>query len=438
MKRGASNPSAASASIRLYTLTGAGAIVLMVLGIGGGAATANLSGAVVGAGTVVVDGNVKRIQHREGGIVGDIKVRNGTVVKAGDLLVRLDDTVTRAGLAMVRKQIDQLSARRMRLSAERGSATAVTAPTIPLGQKAEADSVEYIKAEVALFAARKQTLDGQKAQLRQRIDQIHQENEGLVVRKNAKEEELSWIGQELVRVRNLADQQLIQFNRLAELERLRAQLDGERGQLMAEIARAATRVTETELQILQLDQDRLAEVLTELRDVDNKLAELTEQKVTAEDQLKRIDVRSPQDGIVHELAVHTIGGVIGAGETIMQIVPVNDRLVVEARIQPADIDQMHIGQQAVLRFSAFNQRTTPEIVGQVRTVAADLAHNPQTGESWYTARIQIEPEELSKLGNLSLLAGMPVEAYIKTSERTALSYLIKPLADQINRAMRED
>lgn len=438
MKRGASNPSAASASIRLYTLTGAGAIVLMVLGIGGWAATANLSGAVVGAGTVVVDGNVKRIQHREGGIVGDIKVRNGTVVKAGDLLVRLDDTVTRAGLAMVRKQIDQLSARRMRLSAEGESATAVTAPTIPLGQKAEADSVEYIKAEVALFAARKQTLDGQKAQLRQRIDQIHQENEGLVVRKNAKEEELSWIGQELVRVRNLADQQLIQFNRLAELERLRAQLDGERGQLMAEIARAATRVTETELQILQLDQDRLAEVLTELRDVDNKLAELTEQKVTAEDQLKRIDVRSPQDGIVHELAVHTIGGVIGAGETIMQIVPVNDRLVVEARIQPADIDQMHVGQQAVLRFSAFNQRTTPEIVGQVRTVAADLAHNPQTGESWYTARIQIEPEELSKLGNLSLLAGMPVEAYIKTSERTALSYLIKPLADQINRAMRED
>lgn len=431
-------PSAASHSIRLYTIAGAGTVALMVLGVGGWAATANLSGAVLGAGTVVVDGNVKRIQHREGGIVGDIRVRNGAVVKAGDLLIRLDDTVTRAGLAMVTKQIDQLNARRMRLSAERENATAITVLATSLGQKTEADSAEYIKAEVALFAARKQTLDGQKAQLRQRIDQIRLENEGLVVRKSAKEEELSWIGQELVRVRSLADQQLIQFNRLAELERLRAQLDGERGQLMAEIARAATRVTETELQILQLDQDRLAEVLTELRDVDNKLAELTEQKVTAEDQLKRIDVRSPQDGIVHELAVHTIGGVIGAGETIMQIVPVHDRLVVEARIQPADIDQMHVGQQAVLRFSAFNQRTTPEIAGQIKTVAADLAHNPQTGESWYTARIQIEPEELSKLGNLSLLAGMPVEAYIKTSERTALSYLVKPLADQISRAMRED
>lgn len=438
MKLGASNSSAASASIRLYTIAGAGVIALMILGIGGWAATVNLSGAVVGAGTVVVDGNVKRIQHREGGIVGDIRVRNGAVVKAGDLLVRLDDTVTRASLAMVTKQIDQLNARRMRLSAERESAAEMATLSTLQVNATTLDGAEYIKAEVALFTARRQTLDGQKAQLRQRIDQIRQENDGLVVRRNAKEEELSWIGQELVRVRSLAGQQLIQFNRLAELERLRAQLDGERGQLMAEIARAATRVTETELQILQLDQDRLAEVLTELRDVDNKLAELTEQKVTAEDQLKRIDVRSPQDGIVHELVVHTIGGVIGAGETIMQIVPINDRLVVEARIQPADIDQMHIGQQAVLRFSAFNQRTTPEIAGQVKTVAADLVHNPQTGESWYTARIQIEHEELSKLGNLSLLAGMPVEVYIKTSERTALSYLVKPLADQIKRAMRED
>ncbi len=430
--------SAASRSIRLYTIAGLGTLALMVLGVGGWAVTANLSGAVVGVGTVVVDGNVKRIQHREGGIVGGIRVRNGATVKAGELLIRLDDTVTQANLAMVTKQIDQLNARRMRLSAERENATIMAAPLISPGQTTDVDSAEYIKAELALFVARKQTLDGQKAQLRQRIDQIRQENEGLIVRKNAKEEELSWIGQELVRVRSLASQQLVQFNRLAELERLRAQLDGERGQLMAEIARTATRVSETELQILQLDQDRLAEVLTELRDVDNKLAELTEQKVTAEDQLKRVDIRSPQDGIVHELAVHTIGGVIGAGETIMQIVPINDRLVVEARIQPADVDQMHIGQQAVLRFSAFNQRTTPEIAGQVKTVAADLVHNPQTGESWYTARIQIEPDEMSKLGNLNLLAGMPVEAYIKTSERTALSYLIKPLADQFNRAMRED
>ncbi|PYG53689.1 HlyD family type I secretion periplasmic adaptor subunit [Rhizobium sp. UGM030330-04] len=434
----ATTTSAASRAIRSYTIAGVTTLAIMVLCVGSWAVTANLSGAIIGAGTVVVDGNVKRIQHREGGIVGEIGVRNGAVVNAGDLLIRLDDTVTRANLAIVEKQIEQLNARRMRLSAERENAENMVVPPVSSSQAIDTESGEYLKAEVALFAARRQTIDGQKAQLRQRIDQIRQENEGLIVRRSAKEEELSWIGQELVRVRSLANQQLVQFNRLAELERLRAQLDGERGQLMAEIARAATRVTETELQILQLDQDRLAEVLTELRDVDNKLAELSEQKVTADDQLKRIDVRSPQDGIVHELAVHTIGGVISPGETVMQIVPVNDRLVVETKIQPADIDQMHAGQQATLRFSAFNQRTTPEIGGQVKTVAADLVHNPQTGESWYTARIQIEPEELTKLGNLSLIAGMPVEAYIKTSERTALSYLVKPLVDQINRAMRED
>ncbi|MFK3776574.1 HlyD family type I secretion periplasmic adaptor subunit [Agrobacterium sp. NPDC089420] len=419
-------------------MTGLFTLALMVFGVGGWAATANLSGAVIGTGTVVVDGNVKRIQHREGGIVGEITVRNGAIVKSGDLLIRLDATVTRANLAIVAKQMAQLGARRMRLVAERDNAGMRAVAMRRADEADEADVAEYIAAETSLFAARRRTLDGQKAQLGQRIDQIRQENEGLVVRKSAKAEELSWIGQELVRVRSLNEQQLIQFNRLAELERLRAQLDGERGQLIAEIARAATRITETELQILQLDQDRLAEVLTELRDVDNKLAELSEQKVTAEDQLKRIDIRSPQDGIVHELAVHTIGGVITAGETVMQIVPINDRLVVETKIQPADIDQLHVGQQATLRFSAFNQRTTPEVAGYVKTVAADLVSNPQTGESWYTARIEIEPDELAKLGNLSLLAGMPVEAYIKTGERTALSYLVKPLTDQIAKAMRED
>jgi HlyD family secretion protein len=216
------------------------------------------------------------------------------------------------------------------------------------------------------------------------------------------------------------------------------QLSGERGQLTAEIARTATRTTETELQSLQLDQDRRSEVLMELRDVDNKLAELTEQRVTAEDQLKRVDLLSPQNGIVHELAVHTIGGVIAPGETVMQVVPVNDSLVVETKIQPADIDQLHLRQKAILRFSAFNQRTTPEIVGEVQTIAANLSTNAQTGEAWYTARIRISAAELRKLGKLALQAGMPVEAFIQTGDRTVLSYLIKPLTDQIARAMRED
>lgn len=433
-----SDPSPAARSIRNYSVAAAFTIAALVVGIGGWAATAHLSGAVVGAGTVVVEGNVKKIQHREGGIVGRILVRNGTRVEAGKPLIKLDDTITRTNLSIITNKVDQLAARRLRLVAERDNANEMVMPPEISRGTDNAATLEYLIAEQALFTARKRTIDGQKAQLRQRIDQIRQETEGLAVRRIAKEEELSWIEQELVRVRNLNNQQLIQFNRLAELERLRAQLSGERGQFVTEIARAAMRVTETELQILQLDQDRSAEVVTELRDLDNELAELAEQRVAAQDELRRVDILAPQSGIVHELAIHTVGGVIAPGETIMQIVPVNDRLVVEARIQPADIDQLHIGQKAALRFTAFNQRTTPEIVGEIETVAADLVVNQQTGESWYTARIHISPEELARLGKMPLLAGMPVETFIQTGERTALSYLVKPLADQISRAMRED
>lgn len=424
-------------SIRNYSLLAFVTMLVLVIAFGGWAATAKLSGAVIGHGVVVVDGNVKKIQHRAGGIVGEILVRNGTRVAQGDLLIRMDDTITRANLAIVTKQIDQLTARRLRLVAERDG-LAVMATSDEAGLDKTEDGQSYVRAEQALFAARRQTLQSQQSQLRQRIGQIGQETDGLTVRLRAKEQELSWVEQELVRVRSLSGQQLIQFNRLAELERLRAQLDGERGQLIAEIARAGARITETELQILQLDQDRRTEIVTELRDVDNKLAELEEQQVTAEDELKRVEIRGPQEGIVHELAVHTIGGVIAPGETVMQIVPINDSLVVEARILPADIDQLHPGQDAVLRFSAFNQRTTPEVFAKVETVAADLVTNPQTGEAWYSIRTRIPAEEMAKLGKLTLLSGMPVEVFVKTGDRTAMSYLLKPLSDQLARAMTEE
>lgn len=365
-------------------------------------------------------------------------MRDGSRVKAGELLIRLDDTVTRANLAMVSKQIDQLTARSMRLTAERDNAAEVM---VPEGLKARLDRPEiadYVQSERALFVARRETIEGQKAQLQQRIGQLQQEADGLTARRSAKDDELRLIEQELVGISTSHQKGLMPFSRLAELQRLRAQLSGERGQLTAEIARAATRRTETELQILQLDQDRRSEVLTELRDVDNKLAELTEQQVAAKDQLKRVDLLAPQDGIVHELAVHTVGGVISPGETIMQIVPVHDSLVIDAKVQPADIDQLHIGQDVVLRFSAFNQRTTPEISGTITTIAANLSSNPQTGEVWYSARIDIPKPALERLGELTLHAGMPVEAFIQTGERTALSYLVKPLADQVTRAMREE
>lgn len=428
----------AARAISRYVLIAGVAIAALVVGFGGWAATSNLSGAVVGAGTVVVEGNVKRVQHQDGGTVGEILVHDGQQVKAGELLVRLDDTVTRANLTIIVKQIDQLLARAMRLTAERDEASEPAPPKELQGRLGDPDVIASVEAEKALFHARKRTIDGQKAQLRQRVHQLSQQRNGLQARRDAKDDELRLIEQELEGIASLPAKGLMPFSRLAELMRMKAQLSGEKGQLTAEIARAATQATETELQILQLDQDRRSELLTELREVDNKLTELSEQRVAAEDRLKRMNIVSPQNGIVRELAVHTVGGVIAAGETVMQIVPVNDSLVVEARIQPVDIDQLHFGQTATLRFSAFNERTTPEIMGQVKTIAANLSTNPQTGETWYTTRIHISPAELQKLGNLALHAGMPVEAFVRTGERTALSYLVKPLTDQIARAMREE
>lgn len=429
-------PSAAERTIRNISRLALLACAALVIGAGGWAATAELSGAVIGTGTVVVDGNVKRVQHKEGGIVGEILVRNGTRVEAGEVLIRLDDTLPQANLAIVANQIDQLISRRLRLIAERDDLPAMTLSAE--GSDTRQNIGEYFEAEEALFHARRRTVDGQKSQLREQIGQLGQETRGLTVRRDAKSEELDWIEQELTRVRSLTSQGLVQFTRLSELQRQKAQLEGERGQFITEIARAAIRVTETELQVLQVDEDRRTEVLTELRDVENKLVELAQQRVTAEDELSRIDILSPQKGVVHELAVHTVGGVIPAGETVMLIVPTQEELVVEARLQPSDIDQVSTGQSVTLRFSAFNQRTTPELYGTVTTVAADLVSNPQTGEAWYTARVHIPKDEMQRLGKVTLVAGMPVEAFIQTGNRSALSYLVKPLADQIARAMREE
>ncbi|HSP23850.1 MAG TPA: HlyD family type I secretion periplasmic adaptor subunit [Saliniramus sp.] len=431
-------PSTARTSIRRHLIVAGLAVILLLGGVGGWSALSHINGAVMAVGSVVIEGNVKRVQHREGGIVGAIRVDDGDRVAAGAVLVTLDATTTRANLAIIENQIDQLSARRMRLVAEREGAQALQVPQTLALRADQPEISELIEGETALFEARRRTLQGQRWQLRERIRQVDQESDGLSARLAAKDDEIDLVTQELEGVNRLYDQGMIPFPRVAELRRMRAQLAGERGQLVAEIARAATRIAETELQILQLDEDRLSETLTELREVEAQMIELGERRVAALDELARVEIRAPQDGYVHELAVHTVGGVIGPGETVMTIVPDAGRLLVEARIEAVDIDQIAIGQIATLRLSAFNQRTTSEIEGRIRTVSADLSRDPQTGEAWYLARIDIEPQELARLNGLALLPGMPVEAFVQTGERTPLSYILKPLADHIARAMREE
>jgi HlyD family secretion protein len=224
---------------------------------------------------------------------------------------------------------------------------------------------------------------------------------------------------------------------VTNLEREKERLIGERGQLVATIAQSKGKIIETELQILQVDTEMRAEVGKDLAEIRGKTAELIERKVAAEDQLKRVDLRAPIDGFVHQLTVFTVGGVITAGEPIMLIVPQADTLQVEAKVAPQEIDQLRIGQGAVLRFVAFSQRTTPELAGAVIRISADVSEDAKTGARFYTIRLDVPDSEVARLGNVKLVPGMPVEALIQTSPRTVMSYLIKPLQDQLTRAFRE-
>jgi HlyD family secretion protein len=428
-------------TIRKLNLIGLAIAVLLIGGVGGWATTTHLAGAVIASGSIVVESNVKKVQHPTGGVVGEILVKEGGEVKDGQVVLRLDDTVTRATLGVVRSQLDEFTARQARLLAERDGDDAIDFPAQLMSRRGDPSVATATAGEEKLFESRKTARTGQRAQLRERVAQMNEEIRGLSAQLAAKEKELELIGQELVGVADLYKKNLVSISRYMQLQRDQTRLLGERGSLIADIARARGRISETELQIIQLDQDFRTEVLKELRDAQGKIAELKERVTAAEDQLKRVDLRAPQSGFVHQLAVHTVGGVISNGETIMQIVPRADDLVAEAKVAPNDIDQVAVGAKAVVRIMAGNQRQTPEVAGTVIRVSADLAREQANGaqpaQAYYTVRITLPPEEVARLQDLRLVPGMPVEAFIQTYARTPLEYLLKPLHDQFARTFRE-
>lgn len=424
--------------IRAAVRAGVAALAIVLLTAGAWAVTAPLAGAVIAPAQVVVETNVRRVQHPTGGVVAEIRVNDGDHVHAGDVLVRLDETVTRANLAVIENQLNQLLARQARLEAERDGQPSVEVPAA-LADRIDTPAVARIVAgEATLFRSRAEAVAGLKSQLRERIAQSGEEVRGLDAQIASKRAQIELIQQELDGVRKLYSQKLVPYTRLTALEREAARLTGEEGQLVAETARAKGRATEIELQILQVDQDQRKEVTTDLRDVEGKIAELEERRTAALDQLARIEIRAPQDGIIHQKAVHTVGGVVSAGEQMMLIVPEKDGLVIEARIEPQLIDRLKVGQKVTLRFTAFDSTTTPDIDGTLTRIAADLTKETQTGVSYYVARVGIAEDEFAKLGDKRLVPGMPVEAYIQTGTRTALAYLIKPIEDQIARTFRYD
>src|ERR1700730_1173453 len=409
--------------IRRLNLTGLAIAAVLIGGVGGWAATAQLAGAVIAPGTVVVESSVKKVQHPTGGVVGEILVKEGDAVDEGQLVLRLDDTVTRSTLGAVRSQLDELMARQARLLAERDDADAIAFPAQLRDRRSDMSVAAAVAGEEKLFESRKTARTGQRAQLRERIAQLNEEIRGLSAQVDAKESELDLIGKELIGVAELYRKNLVSISRYTQLQRDQTRLQGERGQLIADIARARGKISETELQIIQVDQDFRTEVLKDMRETQGKIAELKERVTAAEDQLKRVDLRSPQTGVVHQLTVHTVGGVITNGELIMQIVPRADELVVEAKVAPNDIDQIAPGSTAIVKVMAGNQRTTPEIIGVITRVSADLAREQQPQQqqnpaqpppSYYTVRITLPAAEVARLKDIRLVPGMPVEAFIQT------------------------
>ena len=412
-------------------------LLFAVVILGGWATFVPLSGAIVAPGVVVVESKVKKVQHPSGGIVSQINVKDGSHVAAGDLLVRLDETQARANNQLLAKQLDQVQMRIARLIAERDGARDLTLPRSLEGRDGEDDIGELLISERGQLTARAVTRDSQKELLRSHGQQLREQIVGLEAQVKSKAEQMELIARELSGVEDLYNKGLSTITRLAGLQREASRLDGERGQITSAIAEAKSKISETEIQLLRIDQDFRADVTKELREAQDKEAELTERSTAANDLLKRIDVRAPTAGVVHELAVHTIGGVLAPGEMIMEIVPDSDELVIEARLPPQDIDQVRSGQSTHVRLSAFNQRTTPQLAGLVSYVSADLSHDRGTNASYYTVLVTLPASERRRVGDQKLVAGMPAEVFLQTTSRTMLSYLFKPITDQLARMFNE-
>ncbi len=423
--------------LRRAFIGGASVLALFSGTVGLWAAAAPWAGAVVASGQFVVDSNLKKVQHQTGGIVAELNIREGTRVKAGDIVMRLDDTLLRANLQIVVTQLDELQSRQARLEAEReGRDDFILAPglkereSIPAVRKSLAD-------EKRLMLTRRSQRDGQRAQLTKRVAQLREEITGIDAQLSSREAQIGLLERELGGVRDLFERKLLPITRLMPLEREAASQTGQRGQLIASRAQAEGKIAETELQLLQIDIDMQTEIAKELREIQGRTSELFERKVAAEDQLKRTDIRAPIDGQVHQLAVHTVGGVIPPTEPVMLIVPQNEDLHIEIRVQPTDIDQLHMNQAAIVKVMAGNHRTTPEIAGFVSRLSSDVSRDPQTGMPFYLVRITTSQKERARLEGLTIISGMQAEVYIHTTDRTPFQYMIKPLKDQFNRAFRE-
>jgi HlyD family type I secretion membrane fusion protein len=412
-------------------------ILFGVGGVFGWGAFAMIDSAVVAPGTLMVEGNRRNVQHLEGGIVGEVLVRDGVIVAAGQPLIRLDDTRVRAGLNVVLDETDRVRARIAVLTAEREEAPAPAFPPELVARRTEPKVAEIMAVQGDEFIARRAALQGQIEILTQRALQLQKQIDGLNVRIESNDRQLALVRQEILGVEGLVRMGLERLPRLLALQREEARLIGERGEAIENVARTQQAVGEAEMQRAQLVRARQEEIAKELRELQGRLLELREREISANDQLTRLTIDAPEGGMVMDLRYTTRGGVIAAGSQVASIVPQEERLVLEVQITPTDVDTVRIGMPASIRLSHAAARTTPILEGSVERISPDRMTDQRTGMPYFVARIAFGPEELTRYEHLRLQPGMHAEVLIRRGERSFASYLARPLADRFAKSIRE-
>lgn len=411
-------------------------IALLVFGVfGTWAVLAPIEGAAHAPGTVTVRSYKKTIQHLEGGMINRILVQNGDHVEIGDVLLELDSTQSVVQLELVNAQATALMAMEARLIAERDGLEHVEYPASL--SRTDSDAIAEMAAQDQIFQARKATHDSNVAVLEQRIEQLRSRVEGLKAMKESKELLAASFNEELSDTRILLEQGFSDKLRLRDLERNYASYKGEAAELIANISSTEMQIGETQLQILQIENEFRSDVVTHLSDAQTRLTDVRERITALSDVVERTQIRAPVSGVVTGMQYHTEGGVIGPGAPIAEVVPQSDELVIESHVSPMDIDRVHAGQEATIRFSSFGNRT-PTIYGTVLSVSADALVDQHTGTPFYLARVAVKPESIDALGNLTLVPGMPADVFIASGPRTFLQYVMKPLSNGLARSLIED
>ncbi|MHA6299954.1 HlyD family type I secretion periplasmic adaptor subunit [Devosia sp. CAU 1758] len=426
-------------SLQRHGWLGLVAVIGLVGGLVAWAAMTSISGAIIAPGTLMVESNAKQVQHAEGGIVTELLVRNEDKVDGGQLLVRLDQTTLAAGLEISEAQLREAFAREARLTAEIEDRTEADLSEAALAMFSRDELLSSLSLEQQALDVRLATKSGRIAQLNEQIVQLNREREGLVIQQQAVETQIGILEAEIADFEALYEQRLVASSRGTALNKDLASARGQLGQVVAAIAQSDASAAERALQIEQIRDEFLTAALAELQETRGLIAEAGQRRIAERDRLQRAEIRAPQAGVVHQSVLHTVGGVAAPGETLMLIVPTDEPLLVNVRVDPIDIDKVYVGQDVVLRLPGLNPRTTPELFATITRVAPDATIDAATGQQYYAARISIPDAELSRLPDtVQLVPGMPVEAYMQIEDRTVLSYLIAPFTEQMRRALREE